>query len=95
MTAVKNGLEIGENDVPVCLTPGSRDNERPASLLANSDAKKDEPKTIVLEGDVFQVSTTPLDLSMWKLGGAAVAIGLLQYANVSRMNISSTSYVLM
>lgn len=83
MTAVKNGLEIGPNDVLVCLTSGSRDGERSTSLLSTGEIKQDEPKPISLEGDVFEVPTTPLDLSMWKLGGAAVALGLLQYANVS------------
>ena len=82
MAAVKSGLEVGENDVLVCLTPGSRDSDRITSLLTNGEYKKDEPKPISVEGDVFEVSTAPLDISMWKLGGAAVALGLLQYANV-------------
>ncbi|CAL1710979.1 unnamed protein product [Somion occarium] len=82
MTAVKNGLTLGEDDVIVCLTPGGHNEPRPG--IANvEDVEDANLKKVSVEGDVFEVVTTPLDLSMWKLGGAAVALGLLQYANTA------------
>jgi len=36
-----------------------------------------------MEGDVFVVRAACLDMALWKIGGAAVALRLVQVANVS------------
>jgi hypothetical protein len=36
-----------------------------------------------MEGDVFIVKAASLDMALWRIGGAAVALRLVQVANVS------------
>lgn len=38
------------------------------------------------EGDIFVVKAMCLDMALWKIGGAAVALRLVQVANVSRIS---------
>lgn len=39
-----------------------------------------------MDGDVFVVKAACLDMALWKIGGAAVALRLVQVANVSPLN---------
>lgn len=39
-----------------------------------------------IDGDVFAVKAACLDMALWKIGGAAVALRLVQVANVSSLN---------
>ncbi|PCH37188.1 beach-domain-containing protein [Wolfiporia cocos MD-104 SS10] len=69
--AVKDGLGINEASILFALTPST-------PLSSHDD---NGPQRIVSEGDVFVVKSTALDLAMWKIGGAAVALRLVQLAN--------------
>jgi len=40
------------------------------------------PMLMELEGDVFAVKVESLDLALWKIGGAAIALRLVQLAKV-------------
>jgi len=40
------------------------------------------PMLMELEGDVFAVKAESLDLALWKIGGAAIALRLVQLAKV-------------
>jgi hypothetical protein len=82
---LKNGLGIMANSVVFILTPSS---PRPASALngTGSDVidfeSVDGIPNVSAVGDVMVVRSICLDLSMWRLGGAAIPLRLVQLANV-------------
>lgn len=81
---LKSGVGFNEDSVLFLLKP---------SLLAEddgkfSDAPRDEPVQVSAgqwkrQGDVIQVESHGFDYAVWKLGGAAVYLRLVQLANVS------------
>lgn len=78
MSMIQNGMNIPETNVIFALSP--------AGNVGRRDGKGQVAKgrwEAVMEGDVCEVRSTSLDLSMWKLGGASIALGLVQYAKVS------------
>lgn len=80
MKFIQNGLSIPEANVIFALSPAGNVGRRSTGEREHVGVGKWEA---VMEGDVYEVRSTPLDLSMWKLGGASVALGLVQYAKVS------------
>jgi hypothetical protein len=44
-----------------------------------------------MEADVFVVKAACLDMALWKIGGAAVALRLVQVANVSYPSVAFLS----
>ncbi|KAI0079797.1 beach-domain-containing protein [Panus rudis PR-1116 ss-1] len=82
MNAVKYGLQLDESDVIMTVAPNGKYRRR-VNSTGSEDEEEDNGEANVgwFEGEVLEMQTTPLDLSMWKLGGAAVALGLLQYAS--------------
>ncbi|KAG6865427.1 hypothetical protein C0991_002665 [Blastosporella zonata] len=72
MKAVKHGLGIPESAVGFAVSPISA-SESATSTLVDGFKR---------EGDVFVVKAACLDMALWKIGGAAVALRLVQVANV-------------
>ena len=92
MGAIKSGLTIPESSFIFSVTPfGSYERKVKAATLTGLylDSVIEQNKAVLLENDVFEVNTTSLDLSMWKLGGAAVTLGLIQHAKVG-LSLSGT-----
>lgn len=78
---IKSGLGVNEAAVLFALNP--------ASELQNSESNELEGATCA--GDVFAVQSSRLDSAMWKIGGAAVALRLVQLANVGAYGKASSS----
>ncbi|KAH8103359.1 beach-domain-containing protein [Cristinia sonorae] len=90
MKFIQNGLSIPEANVIFALSPAGNVGRRSTGEHERVGVGKWEA---VMEGDVYEVRSTPLDLSMWKLGGASVALGLVQYAKTAH-EVSRTLSVL-
>lgn len=98
MNVIQNGMGVSEGNVLFGVSPvgGVRKREEELKeseglgeggssmewVTAGGNGGKWEA---VMEGNVYEVRSTSLDASMWKLGGASVALGLVQYAKVSSM----------
>jgi hypothetical protein len=67
MKVVKDGLGVPESSIVFSVKPHSSMHSR----------------NLKMEGDVFVVRAACLDMALWKIGGAAVALRLVQVANVS------------
>ena len=81
--AITEGLDVAETSVVFCVTP--------SGVEANAESK-DEFTFVALErsklrlrteGDVMLVQAECLDSALWKIGGAPVALRLVQLANAS------------
>lgn len=70
MTVVKEGLGIPESSIFFWVSP-------------YSSMKREDWE---IEGDVFVVKAASLDMALWRIGGAAVALRLVQVANVSSLS---------
>jgi hypothetical protein len=64
---VKDGLGVPKSSIAFSVSPHS-----------STHAPNFE-----MEGDVFVVKAACLDMALWKIGGAAVSLRLVQVANVS------------
>ncbi|KAL4252230.1 hypothetical protein ABKN59_005526 [Abortiporus biennis] len=71
MQAIKSGLDIGESSILFSVSPFVDIKK------AGENANSTDPW---LDGETFEVKSTSLDSSMWKLGGAAIPLGLVQLA---------------
>ncbi|KAJ6588193.1 beach-domain-containing protein [Mycena capillaripes] len=78
MKVVKDGLGVAENAIVFSVSPQncSPNETESAIVLANGSSR-----VFATQGDVFIVKAACLDLSLWKIGGAAVPLRLLQVAN--------------
>lgn len=80
---IKHGLGISPSSVVFNLTPcvhgtGGKDYvEFGVDFGASGNRAQ-----LGVEGDIFAVRNICLDMSMWRLGGAAVPLYLVQLANV-------------
>ncbi|KAG6843353.1 hypothetical protein H0H93_001298 [Arthromyces matolae] len=78
LKAVKHGLGIPEAALSFVITPlidvGGQ------SLVGFAETSRGLEK-FKNEGDVFVVKAACLDMALWKIGGAAVALRLVQVAN--------------
>ena len=70
MTVVKEGLGIPESSISFWVSP-------------YSSMKREDWE---IEGDVFVVKAASLDMALWRIGGAVVALRLVQVANVSSLS---------
>lgn len=93
--AVKHGLRIDESSVIFAMSPSSlRDQAHkgpfkslslpstPSSAFFLSSAQRSIPSLVEQKGDIFTVHTSCLDGALWRTGGAAVVLRLVQVANV-------------
>lgn len=80
---IKNGLGLNPDAVVLTLTPSLRDLEVSDSTDQVDILRGSGGAQIAIEGDVIAVKNVCLDLSMWRLGGAAIPLRLVQLAKVS------------
>ncbi|KAJ7615896.1 beach-domain-containing protein [Roridomyces roridus] len=79
MKVVRDGLAISESTILFSVSPHNCPRQEPetaAVVPANGSNRE-----FKIAGDVFVVKAACLDLSLWKIGGAAVPLRLLQVAN--------------
>lgn len=92
MKAIRDGPGIAELSVVFSLTPASFDDSadarRPLWDMPNG-VEEDERKIVGFKrkGDVFVAGAYCLDLALWKLGGAAIPLRLVELANVGVLYI--------
>lgn len=87
MKAVRDGLGVPETYFLFALSPaGFDDAEDDETDGADVFKEKPPPRGFVKQGDAYVASavTCALDVSVWRLGGAAVPLRLVQLAKVSR-----------
>ncbi|KAG6831011.1 hypothetical protein H0H92_013198 [Tricholoma furcatifolium] len=77
LKAVKHGFGIPESSIGFAVTPLNARQSGPSTTVP-VNGFMGEFRT---EGDVFIVKVGCLDMAMWKIGGAAVALRLVQAAN--------------
>ncbi|KAJ7201121.1 beach-domain-containing protein [Mycena pura] len=78
MKVVKDGVGIPESSITFSVSPLSCPPNEPERSTVPANGSKREFTT---QGDVFIVKAACLDQSLWKIGGAAVPLRLLQVAN--------------
>ena len=77
---IKSGLGLTAQSIVFNMTPCSHDVLNASGVdIGSPDEERSQFRT---EGDVVVVTNTCLDLSIWRLGGAAVPLRLLQLAQV-------------
>lgn len=94
--AVKNGLSVEESCIVFSISPSSlRDDAQiiasgsrsmpttPSSAFFQTHAIASMPQTVELVGDATTASAACLDMALWKIGGAAICLRLVQLAHVS------------
>lgn len=74
INSFKNGLGINESTILFAVSPST-------TLFENKDTG--DLNDAALDSDVFVARCNGLDLAMWEIGGAAVALRLVQLASVS------------
>ncbi|KAF9466003.1 hypothetical protein BDZ94DRAFT_1252774 [Collybia nuda] len=75
--AVKDGLGIPESAIQFSFsTPRSQGSTVNTSIPINGSTRE-----FKFEGDIFAVKAMCLDMALWKIGGAALALRLVQLAN--------------
>jgi hypothetical protein len=81
MKVVQNGLGIPENTLVFGV---SALNSEAVGLVTEVpvNGKAGQQKRLKVEGDVYVVKAACLDMALWKVGGAGVALKLVQAANV-------------
>lgn len=101
---VREGLGIGESSVVFAISPSSvRDDTRevgskamslpatPSSAFFLSQASRPPVRSGVEQnGNIFSSYASCLDTALWKVGGAAIALRLVQLATVSIISIHAT-----
>ncbi|KAJ7151346.1 beach-domain-containing protein [Mycena crocata] len=78
MKVVKDGLGIAEASIIFSVSPLNCPPDDAESVVVPANGSNREFAT---QGDVFIVKAACLDMSLWKIGGAAVPLQLLQVAN--------------
>ena len=86
---IKEGLGINPDSVFFVLTPSLLSMEASVSTDQLDILQNDEGSRIILDGDVVIVRSISLDLSMWRLGGPALPLRLVQLAQVGCRCISA------
>ncbi|KAG6877946.1 hypothetical protein C0993_001804 [Termitomyces sp. T159_Od127] len=77
LKAVKRGLPIPENSISFAVSPLNARQSGPGAVVTVNGSTKE----FKYEGDVFVVKAACLDTALWKVGGAAVVLRLVQVAN--------------
>jgi len=80
MRSIKEGIEVTEDSFLFSLNPSGYDHKSRA--IANS-VKNPNCSGAELNGDIVVVKPQALDAALWKLGGAAVVLRLVELASVS------------
>jgi len=92
--AVKEGIGLAESAIVFAISPSSVQDDRkgaqmtfplpstPSSGFFLSQAQKPVRSGIDQTGDILLATSSCLDVALWKVGGAAIALRLVQLANV-------------
>lgn len=88
MKAVRDGLPIHESSIVFSVSPLSCSESGETTTIPSNSLMRNQTRSFNVEGDVFVVKTGTLDIALWKIGGAAVALRLVQIANVSTRSLS-------
>jgi hypothetical protein len=94
LKAVKNGIGLDEVCVLFSLSPLNplqKHDEGNLTISSNAFSRQNPGIRFEVQGDVFVVKASCLDLALWKIGGAAVALRIVQIANVSMSVLSGSS----
>ncbi|CAK5278628.1 unnamed protein product [Mycena citricolor] len=78
MKVVNDGLGVPESSIIFSVSPRSCPTDDPERAIVPANGSRHEFAT---RGDVFIVKAACLDMSLWKIGGAAVPLRLLQVAS--------------
>lgn len=92
MKVVKEGLGIDESSIVFSISPyGLRDESKDSPATPPNGYSRDQPSHpgFKVYGDVFLAKSACLDMALWKIGGAAVTLRLVQIANVSINTVKS------
>ncbi|EGO20076.1 hypothetical protein SERLADRAFT_374121 [Serpula lacrymans var. lacrymans S7.9] len=81
--AVKDGISISESSIVFCLTPSNFPTNQTRDHYLDSLSTWGRSGGFVAEGSVLAVHSRPLDLSLWKIGGVALILRLLDLAKTS------------
>jgi len=96
--AVKDGVGVAESSLIFAISPSSvRDELRrawqpislpatPSSAFFLSQIQKPVRSGVEETGDIFAVDSSCLDMALWKVGGAAISLRLVQIANVGNVH---------
>ena len=98
--AVKDGLGVPESSLIFVMSPSSvRDELRigasqqtslpvtPSSAFFLSQVQKPVRHGVEEKGDIFAADVSCLDMALWKIGGAAISLRLVQIANVGNEHV--------
>lgn len=90
--ASRDGLGISEDSIVFALTPSgyqSTEGDNQQAVVSNSSIRLERPRDkATVTGDVIVVRPQCLDIALWKIGGAAVVLRLVELAMVSAVNIA-------
>jgi hypothetical protein len=76
--ALSEGLNLAEKDIIFSLSPTNLScSGSHSSVRCNNSSAE-----FIMSGDIYVVKSTCMDESLWKIGGAAVPLRLIQVANV-------------
>ena len=81
-TLISRGLGINAGSVVFNLTPSVPESKDVGLGLMGNDEVSDGLPALRVEGDVVAVRNVSLDVSIWRLGGSAVPLRLVQLATV-------------
>ncbi|THV04025.1 beach-domain-containing protein [Dendrothele bispora CBS 962.96] len=89
---VRDGLGIPESNIIFALSPLTSSTSGPVtSVSVNGGKIGSAPKEFTVSGDVYMVKVECLDMALWKIGGIAVALRLVQVANTPHETSRSLS----
>jgi hypothetical protein len=89
LKVVKDGMSLSESSIVFSITPHHLIDQSDGTVTTvGNRPSRESPNIFKVEGDVFAVKVFCLDLSLWKIGGAAVALRLIQLARVSNDSVS-------
>jgi hypothetical protein len=84
LKAIKEGMALSESSILFSITPLHWLDQSCRTVRTNANgSSRDCPNIFKIEGDVLAVKVSCLDISLWKIGGAAVALRLVQMTSVS------------
>ena len=93
---LKAGLGISANSIVFTITPSSQNSHssvcESGPEIIKFQSSNDQPNVMV-DGDMMTVRSICLDLSMWRLGGAAIPLRLVQLAQVNSFESKCARYI--
>jgi len=79
MKIVREGLKVPEASICFAISPVNARESGPIASISTHGLRRE----FAVQGDAFVVKAEPLHMALWKIGGAAVALKLVQAAGAS------------